>query len=203
MVLTLIAVADAAKSAVHETVHGAVADAAAHEASGGLPQLNVLFDGSFTNQLVWLGLTFVFLYIVLSQIVLPRLGTVLTEREEAIAADHDRARAAHAEAEKIKAAYEDSLTKARTDAQSAVADAREKAAADLSAAQAKLDAKLAASAADAEKRIDAAVAEAMGEMGAVAGDIAGDLYQKLTGEDADAAAVKKAVGVHLTPGKGA
>ncbi len=180
----------------------AAADAA-HEASGGLPQLNVLFDGSFTNQIIWLALTFAFLYIVLSQVVLPRLGSVLTEREEAIAADHDRARNAHREAEKIKAAYEDNLAKARAEAQASVGEARAAAAKSLADAQARLDQDLAKLSADAEKRIKAAVADAMTDIGAVASEVAADLYTKLTGEDAKADAVRKAVDAKLQSDQGA
>lgn len=179
--------------ALETAVDTATAAHAEASGGGGLPQLNVLFDGSFTNQVFWLVASFLFLYFLFSQVILPRIGGVLTEREERIAADHDRARAAQQEAEKIKDAYEQALATARQEAQTRLADAKTEIQASLAKAQADLDATLAKEAEAADASIAAAVDEAMSEIGTVATEIAGELIGKLTGEDVSDAAVHKAV----------
>lgn len=162
--------------------------------AGGLPQISVFEDGTYTNQIAWLLLTFVLLYIVVSRMVVPRVTSVLEEREEKIAGDLDAAERLRAEAEGVREAYEASIADARSKAQQTLADAKDAARADIAKAQADLDAKLAADAAAAEKRIADAKAEALAGLEGIATEVAADLVAKLGGTEVAADAVSKAVG---------
>ncbi len=163
------------------------------ESSGGLPQISVFEDGTYTNQIAWLLLTFVLLYIVVSRMVVPRVTSVLEEREEKIAGDLDAAERLRTEAEGVREAYEASIADARAKAQQTLLDAKEAARADLAKAQAELDAKLLADAEAAEKRIADAKAEALSGIEAIATDVAAEMIGKLSGADVSADAVGKAV----------
>lgn len=170
--------------------------------AGGLPQLNVIEDGTYTNQIAWLVLTFVLLYIVVSRMIVPKVTSVMGEREEQIAGDLDAAARLQKEAEEVRAAYEKAITQARSGAQETIQKAKDAAQADIADAQAKLDAKLAADAAAAETRINEAKAEAMAGLDKIASDVAAAMIAKLSGSDVKPADINKAVTAAMT-GKGA
>ncbi|MBL4639149.1 MAG: hypothetical protein JKY57_01330 [Kordiimonadaceae bacterium] len=180
-----------------------MAEASTEVPQQGLPQLNVIADGSYTNQVAWLVLTFVFLLLIVSRIVLPRVGKVMAEREEKVADDLDTAERQKNEAEKVKAAYEAAVAAARAKAQEAVAGAKDTIQADIAKAQSELDADLGAKAADAEARIKKARDEALSGIDTVAAEVASDMVAKLGGVEADDKAVSKAVKSALDSAKGA
>lgn len=161
--------------------------------AGGLPQLNVIEDGTYTNQIAWLLLTFVVLYVLVSKLIVPRVTSVLEEREEKIAGDLDIAERLRREAEEMREGYEAAIADARANAQKTLLAAKEAAQADMAKAQADLDVKLSASADEAEKRIAAAKTEALAGLSDIATDVASTLVAKLGDVDVDEAAVKKAV----------
>lgn len=161
--------------------------------AGGLPQLTVFEDGSYTNQVAWLVLTFVLLYVIVSRLVVPRVTTVLEERKEKIAGDLDTAERLRAEAEGVREAYEASIADARLKAQQTLADTKEAARNDIAKAQSELDAKLLADAAAAEKRIAEAKEEALAGLEGIAAEVAAEMVAKLGGGDVPTDAVSKAV----------
>lgn len=161
--------------------------------AAGLPQLNVIFDGTYTNQVAWLLITFVLLYVIVSRIVVPRVTNVLEEREEKIAGDLDAAERLRNEAEGVREAYEASIAEARLKAQHTLAEAKDAAKAEIAKAQAELDAKLLADATAAEERIAAAKAEALAGLEEIATEVAADMVAKLGGSDISADAAGKAV----------
>ena len=75
----------------------------------------------FASQLVWLGLSFVVLYVLLWKLVLPRVGGILAARRGHIESDLAEAARAKGDSEAALAAYEKSLAEARANAQ-AIAD---------------------------------------------------------------------------------
>jgi hypothetical protein len=81
-----------------------------------MPQLEV---STFVPQLVWLAITFVILYLLMAGIGLPRVGGAIETRRRRI--DDDLARAAQlkSEAETVLAAYQETLARARAEAQAA------------------------------------------------------------------------------------
>ncbi len=70
----------------------------AHKEAG-LPQLNI---ATFEEQVVWLFLTFIVLFVIVSRLVLPRVTKVLEEREERIANDLDTAERLRKDAEDVR-----------------------------------------------------------------------------------------------------
>lgn len=92
-----------------------------------MPQLDPEFFGP---QLVWLTITFVALYLVLSKLVLPRIGDVLEARQGRIADDLDEAERLRKDSETVLAEYEAALTEAREQAHRRSQEAHAKVAAD-------------------------------------------------------------------------
>jgi len=141
-----------------------------------MPQLNF---ADFPPQLIWLAITFVVLYLLMSRVALPRVATVLERRQAHIATDLEKAEKRRAEAEEALAAYRQTLDAARTDAQSAVRSAADEMARQQAARDAELAASLAKRTREAEASIAAARDRAQDEMRLVAGDIAAVIAAKL------------------------
>lgn len=155
-----------------------------------LPQLNPAF---WPTQLFWLAITFAVLYVVMSKLALPRIESVLTEREKLIAADLAKAEELRSETETVMASYERALGDARAEARQVVADATAQAERDMAAKLSAQDAELSARLDAAMTRIDAARKTALGDVTAMAADLARDLTGKLAGVDVSEAASTAAV----------
>ena len=127
-----------------ETVeHGA-------EASAGMPQLDF---STFPNQIFWLVVTLVVIYLVLSRIALPRIGAVLAERSGTITNDIAAAEELKQKAVEAEAAYEKALADARAQANAIVAEAKADIQAELDVELKKADKKIAAKSAESEAAI--------------------------------------------------
>ena len=119
-------------------------------AESGMPQL----DGSiFPNLIFWLIIAIGVLYLVLSRVALPRIGTVLTERSDAISNDIEQAALLKRRAEEAEAAYDAALAQAREEAHRIAAENKAQIDKELAALTAKANAEIAARAAELEKRI--------------------------------------------------
>jgi F-type H+-transporting ATPase subunit b len=182
-----------------ETIeHGA---AAAHGAAGGsacvapdgaatgMPQL--CFEW-FPNQIFWLAVALVAIFLILTRLALPRLAAVLAERRGTIINDLGAAEEFKAKAVEAEKAYNEALAAARAEAGKIVAKARADIQADLDKAVAAADAEIGAKTAASESRIAEIRAGALDSVTAVAKDIAGELVGVLGGR-ADAAAVEAGV----------
>jgi F-type H+-transporting ATPase subunit b len=156
----------------------AAAAKGAAETKAGLPQLHV---PDFAPQLIWLALTFGFLYFMLSKIALPRIGEVLEERRSRIQKDIDEAARLKGETEKALADYEQSLSDARAKAGGIAKETRERLAREVDAERAKVEGQVAAKIADAETRIAAMKAKALVQVSDIAADTASAIVTKLTG----------------------
>ncbi len=166
------------------------------DAGGGAIGMPQLCGEWFGNQIFWLAVALVAIYLILSRVALPRLGAVLAERRGTIindlaAAEEFRARAAEAER-----AYNDALAAARTEASRIVAKARADIQADLDAATARADAQIAERTAESEARIAEIRATAVDSVTVVARDTAEAIVAALGGS-ADAKAVASAVDQRL------
>lgn len=168
------------------------------QSGGSLPQLDAT---TFEEQLVWLVLTFVMFYFIVSRFALPKISAVLENREEVVASDLDMADIKKREAEDVKSTFETSLEEARSQAQAKAMQVRETGAQEIAKVKADLDARLSAEAAAAEAKIADAVSSVMAELDEVSADIAGDLVKKVSGHDADKKALAAAVKTARAAGK--
>ncbi|MBV0913103.1 F0F1 ATP synthase subunit B' [Anianabacter salinae] len=162
------------------------------DASGGaigMPQL--CFDW-FPNQIFWLLVTLVVIYFVLTRVALPRIATVLAERQGTITNDIAAAEELKLKAEEAEKAYEKALADARSEAQKIIAEAKADMQGDLDAASAKADAEIAARVAESEKEIGKIRDSAMDSVQTVAKDIAGEIVEAMGGK-ADKAALDSAI----------
>ncbi|MGD9916957.1 MAG: F0F1 ATP synthase subunit B' [Paenirhodobacter sp.] len=171
-----------------------MAEAAGHAAeSAGMPQLDF---STFPNQIFWLVVTLVVIYWLLSRIALPRISSVLADRQGAIAGDVAAAEDYKLKAKDAEAAYEKALADARAQAQKIVAEARAEIQKELDAATAKADAEIAVRASESEAKIGEIRAGALEAVQAVAKDTAAEIVAALGGK-ADAGSLEAAVGARL------
>ncbi len=159
----------------------------------GMPQLDF---STWPNQIFWLLVTLVVIYLVLSKIALPRIGAVLADRKSTITNDLAAAEELKQKAVAAEKAYNDALTNARTEAAKIVAQAKAEIQKDLDAATAKADAEIAAKAAESEKSIAEIRDGAAAAVSDVAKDVAAALVAAL-GQGADAKTVTAAVTARL------
>ncbi|MEO1537722.1 MAG: F0F1 ATP synthase subunit B' [Pseudomonadota bacterium] len=164
-------------------------DAAKAAESSGLPQLDVT---TFSNQIFWLVVTLVVIYLILSKVALPRIASVLAERQGTITNDLAAAEDLKAKAAEAEEAYNKALADARAEAGRIASETKAEVQAEVDAAMAKADAEIAARTAESEARI----AEIRDGAAAAIKDVANDTAQEVVsalGMDADAAAVEAAV----------
>jgi F-type H+-transporting ATPase subunit b len=155
-----------------------------------MPQLDL---ATFPPQLVWLAITFVALYVVMTLVGLPRVGGIIAKRRDRITGDLDKAQRMKAEAEAVIAAYERALSEARTKAQQALRETAERLAAEAAEQQHKLAESLNAETAKAERRIAEAKTTALQSVRELAADVAHEAATKLAGATVEASRVKAAV----------
>jgi F-type H+-transporting ATPase subunit b len=169
---------------------GLAAAAGAAEKQTGLPQLNV---PDMVPQLIWLALTFGLLYLVLSRVTLPRIGSIIEERQNRIQRDLDEAERLKGETDEALAAYEQALAEAHARANGIARESREQMAGEVNAERAKADAEFAAKLAEADARIATMKADAMSHVGEIAADTAADVVKKLIGADVTPDEIRAAV----------
>lgn len=178
----------------HDAGHAAAEAAhAAADSAPGMPQLDF---ATFPNQIFWLLVTLVVIYLLLSRVALPRIGGILAERTGTITNDLAAAEDLKAKAVEAEEAYNQALAEARAEAQRIAAEARAEIQVGLDEAIAKADAEIAAKAAESEKAIGEIRASALENIRTVATDTAGEIVTALGGS-ADAGAVSDAVATRV------
>jgi F-type H+-transporting ATPase subunit b len=178
--------------------HGDAKGVTAHtEADAGKKPFPPFEKSTFASQLVSLLIAFVALYLIVSRIALPRVGSVIDARQNAIDGDL-------AEAQKLKdasdgalKAYESELAAARSRAQAIGAETRERLNAAAEAERKTLEERLAVKLADAEKTIAATRAAAMSNVRGIAADAAAAIVQQLTGTKPTVKMINSAVDASL------
>ena len=123
---------------------------AAGASEPGLPQLDI---ATWPSQLFWLVVLFGAGYLVMAKVVTPCIGAVLEERRQTVDGDLEKARAASADAAKIRADYESDLDKARIEAAEFAKQAAMEATKKAEAADAKIAKKLAEKVGAAEAKL--------------------------------------------------
>lgn len=152
------------------------------------------FDQStFASQLLWLAITFGLFYLLMSRVIVPRIGSILEHRRDRIAQDLDEANRLKEEGDNAIAAYEQELAEARKKAAAIAEAAREKAKAAANAERTATEAELSAKMADAEKSIAAIKAKALADVDTIAEETASDLVKHLLGGSVTKAEVADAI----------
>jgi F-type H+-transporting ATPase subunit b len=140
------------------------------------------FDAhSFPSQLIWFALIFGALYLLMSRVALPRIGSILEERRRRIADDIAQAQRLKGESDAAIAAHEKALSEARNRAQALANETRAKASAAAAARRKDVDAKLSLHVAEAEKTIAATRSAAMTNVRGIAGEAASAIVERLIG----------------------
>ncbi len=158
-----------------------------------MPQLDF---ATFPNQIFWLTVTLVVIYLVLSRIALPRISAVLAERSGTITNDIAAAEELKQKAVEAEVAYQQALTDARAQAGAIVAEAKAEIQADLDVEIKKADAQIAAKAAESEKAIAEIRDGAVKSVTQVAKDTAKELVAAMGGS-ADAKTITAAVAARM------
>ncbi len=178
-----------------EATEAAMAAGHAAEAAekGGMPQLDF---STYPNQIFWLLVTLVVVYLILTKFALPRISSVLAERQGTITNDLAAAEELKLKAQEAEEAYNKALAEARAEAQRIANETRAAIKADLDKAIAKADAEIAAKTAEAQKAIAEIRAHALESVQEVAKDVAREIVALLGGKP-DARSITAAVKAHL------
>ena len=168
----------------------AAGDHGGAEAKGGMPQLD---PADFSPQLIWLAFSFILLLVLMWKVALPRVSSVIEDREKRIQADLEKADRVKADADKAKAAYEKTLADARAKAQAELAAATQAIQADSGKRDAAFMSQLTQRTKTAEDAIGAAKNKAMGDVRNVAAEVAAAVIGKIAGAEASVAEISGAV----------
>ena len=168
---------------------------AAGASEPGLPQLDI---ATWPSQLFWLVVLFGAGYLVMAKIVTPRIGAVLEERRQTVDGDLEKARAASADAAKIRADYESDLEKARSEASEFAKQAAMEASKKAEAADAKIAKKLAEKVGAAEAKLAEAKTSAMASLNDVAAEAGMAAVASLAGIKVSSAQASKAASAIAT-----
>ena len=167
-------------------------EAAGHAAEAAAPGMPQLDFSTFGNQIFWLVITLIAIYLVLSRVALPRIAAVLAERQGTISNDIAAAEDFKSKAAEAEAAYDKALLDARAEAQRIILEAKAEMQADLDRAIEKADVQISAKAAESEKAISEIRAGAVESIKAVAKDTVKEIVAAMGGK-ADAKTVTAAV----------
>jgi F-type H+-transporting ATPase subunit b len=153
-----------------------------HEGSSAFPPFDA---ANFAPLLVWLALSFGLLYLLMAKIALPRVEDILQKRSAKINGDLGEAYAMREKADQASAAYEKTLTDAKTKAQLLAQETHAKLAGETESKRQTLEAALNAKLQAAEVEIEAMKAKAMGNVETIAQDAAAAIVERITGKSVD------------------
>ncbi|MEO8530197.1 MAG: F0F1 ATP synthase subunit B' [Deltaproteobacteria bacterium] len=179
---------------IEEVLHTAAETThASAEGSAGMPQLDF---STFPNQIFWLAVSLVAIYLILNKVALPRIAGILANRAGTISGHIMKAEELKALAAEAQTAYDESLANARAEASQISKVAQDQINTELAAATAKADAEIAARGVESEKAIADIRASAVDSVAVVARDTAEALIAALGGK-ADAKAIADAVATRM------
>ncbi len=164
--------------------------AAASEVHGAFPPFD---PETFGSQLFWLAITFGLLYYLMAKVALPRIATILEERNDRIADDLAEAEKLKRETDEAIAAYEQALGEARQNAHGIAHAARDKAKAKIDADRKGIEAGLGEKIKAAEAEIATVTAGALADLDMIARDAAEAIVAVLVGDGVSTAEIATAV----------
>jgi F-type H+-transporting ATPase subunit b len=152
---------------------------------------------AFASQLFWFAVFFVLLYVIMSKLALPRIGSILAQRRRRIEDDLKGAQRLREESDAELAAYEKALADARGRAQTIANETRDKLTAEAERTRKGLEDELNGKLAEAERTIDTTKQAALGNVRSIAVDATAAIVQRLIGLEPAAKAVENAVDAAL------
>jgi F-type H+-transporting ATPase subunit b len=159
-----------------------MAETTAHtEAPAGHPKFPPFESEHFPSQLVWLVISFVLLYVLMSRIALPRIGGIMAARSKVISDDLAAAEQFKEQSNAAQVAYEKELADARSRAQAIASAAREQHARETEDLHKRLEAQLHERLTAAEQSIAKSRGAAMGNVKAIAAETASAIVERLIG----------------------
>ena len=137
---------------------------------------------TFASQFVWFALAFGVLYLLMSRVALPQIGSIIDKRKARIEGDLKEAERLRGETDKAIAAYETALAEARKNAHRIAEETRASIKTDLEGKRKAVEDDLGKTVADAEARILRNKDDAMGRVSEIAADTTAALVAQLVGE---------------------
>lgn len=159
-----------------ETVAAHTGEAA--HGGGEFPPFNT---ATYPAQILWLAITFGFLYWMMQKTIVPRLAGILETRRSAISADLEAASKQRDAANAAGQAYQDSLATARAKAQAIAQETRATLTAESDARRKTIEADLAERLGQSDAAIRAKTFDAMSNVRSIAADAAVAIVERLTG----------------------
>lgn len=141
-----------------------------------LPQLDATH---YVSQLFWLFITFSILYFVLSRNVIPKVRSVLQDRQNRIQADLEQAQILRDKAEASKVEYESSLEHAQKKAAELISEANATIDAEIKKRHEELDRTLDEQMAQAESKVAKLVDDTKGQLVTVRDELVEAIIQKV------------------------
>jgi F-type H+-transporting ATPase subunit b len=157
-----------------------------------MPQLTQLPDVAL-SQFLWLLIGLAFIYFVVARSMVPKIQSTVDQRAGKITGDLEAAQRAREEADATEASYREQMDASRSEAMKLAAAAKQQGAMAAEERMKAVDSQIGGKVAEAEARIRSSVDQAMGEIEAVAAELARDLVGKLTGASVDEDQARKAV----------
>lgn len=191
---------DASHTAAPADGHDPTADTHATTEAHGEAHSEVFppFDpATFPSQLLWLAISFAALYLLMSKVALPKVGSNIEKRQAAIDADLQAADADSQKTDAAIASYEKALAEAKAKAQAIATQSRDAIQADLAAKRGAAEADLAGKVSEAEARISATKNAALAHVDEIAAETAQAVVGQIVGDvssDSVRAAVAKVKG---------
>lgn len=170
----------------------AAAEAHAHGEGkkSGLPQLD---PSTYPSQILWLLVSFVLLYTLMSRVALPRVTEVLDMRQSQRDNNLSRASQLQEDADKIRQTLEAAMASAQAEAQAAMTAREQENAKKLAAESARFMEHARTRIASAEQNIAKAKEDALLSLADISAEVAADIVQKVSGVAANKNDAKKVV----------
>jgi F-type H+-transporting ATPase subunit b len=164
-------------------VHGVAATTAAeHASSGGLPQLD---PTSFSSQLFWLVIVFLFMLFFFSKKTIPQISHTIENRTDRISGDLDSADLLRSEVAELQQSYEEKLAQAREESFSVFINGEKEMKAQTEHKSTAFQERSRKKVEELEQNIEVARDKAMIEMSDVATEIALQASEKIIGVKVD------------------
>jgi len=160
-----------------------MAETTAHtEAPAGHTKFPPFDSEQFPSQLVWLAISFVLLYVLMSRIALPRIGGIMAARSKVISDDLAAAEQLKEQSNAAQAAHEKALADARGRAQTIAGATHDQQARETEQLHKRLEAQLHDRITAAEQSIAKSRGAAMSNVKSIAAEITSAIVERLIGQ---------------------